>query len=465
MLPPDSLRYRGTVGVQALERGLVSKLERIVAAPEELETNPYLRSATLSLLVWLVTHGAFAARALAFEFNRLVADLGVGVAGAQVAKMGREPVEGKPRPRDGRGGGDDSYSDDDFEDDDDADDDDAAARNESFGGGGCDTARLSAAAWAFPALAHLLAAPSLNETLAAAPHLVKDLATLVESSRGHLPDQRRLDSAFAAAIGAHHHPGVPTAAASSTHNVAPYSGLPPIRTVPDLQQQVLLALQSLCRHTDPLLLPQRGVVAQRLLPALAALLDNPTPTAAPAPAGAADKVGSADRAGSADDVRATAVCLLRLLLPPLLVDEARDAADAAAVVGEGTTRSRPAPKRPMAAAAARLVLPRCPALLADHEPIPHFALALLADVAAADPAAFADAMRQPWPSAAFPAALPAFENRTGGQAGGPGGGPGRAGQERATVVEVLLERSRAAPAHVQKAIADIADQSRRTPAR
>ena len=61
-----------TALVQALERGLLPKLEKLVSEPEELEAQPYLRQCALSLLTFLTSTAVNATATLALELAVLL---------------------------------------------------------------------------------------------------------------------------------------------------------------------------------------------------------------------------------------------------------------------------------------------------------------------------------------------------------------------------------------------------------
>ena len=429
-------RFPGVALVTALEKGLLNKLERLVAAPEVLEQHPDVRSAALSLLVWLVAHAAHTTRVLATECHILALsadpqsaaarhsapltnshdsrsaqlggdnDIGGGGGGgggnggsgyggdgkdaglSSGVDLARHPDRGFPL------GSSDHRA---------ASPMSAAAASAAAASAGAVAAsstagssssssgsnRLAAAASAFPAVAHLVLSPATHETLTAAPNFVDDLARLLDfttdrqpshpssagggstsarSGNGNRPDsnsgssgsKRRLDAAWSAAVGSSSN-GSGGSGASSSGSSNSNGGPASLTTRALLQHSVLAALQGLATHADPLLLDQRAVVAHRLVPSVSRLLRAP---------GA--------------DARAHGLALLRLLLPPLVVVETSAAAEGG-VRGEANSSQERSGVRDcvLTLAVARLVLPLCPALVLDQEPIPQFVLALLLDLAGA----------------------------------------------------------------------------------
>ena len=143
-------------------------------------------------------------------------------------------------------------------------------------------ARLAAAAGSFPAVAHLVAAQTVNETVLAAPAFLTDLARVLEFSADGQPspsastttndgaassssssssaatssaDKRRLDTAFAAAVGGG---GGGGGGAVDGTGAGSGSGLGPggegnalsLGSRGDLQRIVLLTLNGLTRHAE-----------------------------------------------------------------------------------------------------------------------------------------------------------------------------------------------------------------------
>ena len=254
--------------VQALERGLLPKLEKLVSEPEELEAQPYLRQCALSLLTFLTSTAVNATATLALELAVL--------------------LPGGPQPHESPGarpGG--------------------AGRNRDAAA----VARLEAAVSAFPAVAHLVAANVVNEAIvlghpdvAGDAHARQDgrflenIAVCVRATQGGGKGGASWSDVF---------PVATTRAGGGGGGGGGGSAAPPPGfTRGELQRLLLLVLQGLGRHAELLLAPQAPAAAADLVPAICGLL--------------------VDESG---DTRANAVSLLRLVLPGL-INEQVEATDA-----------------------------------------------------------------------------------------------------------------------------------------
>ena len=114
---------------------------------------------------------------------------------------------------------------------------------------------------------------------------------------------------------------------------------------------VLSATESVAQQFETLLLPHLSVVTGHLLPRICLLLSS-----------------------SARDLRMWAVSMLRQILP-------------------ATTKSLTLRDGALSAIVRERLLPLCPTLLGDHDPIPHYTVNLLVELEAADPARVGSLMR------------------------------------------------------------------------
>jgi len=334
---------------QALERGLCGKLDRLVSNPALLEQAPYLRSCALCLLKWLAqevhkTLGNLADGCHALALEHAPKSAAAHYSGPSSTPATQGATQGATQSPRGRPEQLDEGLDEEL--------DEEPQGIPPSPPPGKDRAGGLRAAWSgFPAVAHLCSCGAFQDTFASQGAFLHALARIVDFAtdaplnvRGPadspleeavLADKRRLDWAFAAAVG--------------------QSGGGQFGGRAELQRVALLCLQGLSRHPDafaPSEVSSRSEVADGLarwlVPSVGRMLGD---------------VGS-------QDTRANAASLLRLLLPPLLVAETR-----AHAMGQQ-----------LAGAVAAHVLPRLPALVrCDEEPIPHFCLNLLLDLSEAWP--------------------------------------------------------------------------------
>jgi len=303
--------------VQVLDRGLILKLEKLVSSPMALESDPYLRSCSLQLFIFLVTHVVDTTMSLINECYTLV---------KQIAPLSSSCYFSAPYPQQQQLQHNNNNSDQDSRNA--INKDNGINTNQGINNGN-QHQNLTLYLSSFSSVSHLIAAQCVNETLVAAPNFLDNIVRLLEftcdspvpthmnqqtsssssfgsyecryhstnvphSSKQHdknsTTDKRRIDTAFISSLGSSRPSSASSTSATSSSTM--------INTRSDLQQVLLLTLQGLCKNAE-ILLPQRiPFIATKLLPCLCRILIE-----------------------NNSDARANTVTLLRLLLPPLLLIE------------------------------------------------------------------------------------------------------------------------------------------------